>query len=375
MLAACPRRVRSRRQGTLDRCELLEQPWLVAGREHERRLLVDARELEHRRGRRAPVAQRRYAALAGGADPALELAVDQPPGLERQRERRAPRGARRSLADRPRQARDGAEQHEQRLLAGAIDLDVPAPGGGALEPTRDARVDGDVLELLEHLDEQVGVMLDGRETERARPDHRGPAVLAGRRARAPAVRARPRRASSARRGGRGGTRRRSPSSLPPPALPRGRSSASTRSACACRARRATSVSRIRPPRARIRSTRRTVSSSSGRSARPIAGSSVAPGCSSSAATESGAASVAKLSHQFSSARARSRRHSRRLRLRRTRSIARPSAGSTSGAAGRASKSRTSASAWSGSIGMHHARSSGSQRRPGIARRSRRRRSS
>ena len=87
-------------------------------------------------------------------------------------------------------------------------------------------------------------------------------------------------------------------------------------------------------------------------------------------------SVAKLNHHDWSGRARSSTHSSRRRLARRRSSARSSASLTSHRI--AARSRTAgvrASARSGSSGTRQTRSSGSQRRPGIARSSWRRRSS
>ena len=90
----------------------------------------------------------------------------------------------------------------------------------------------------------------------------------------------------------------------------------------------------------------------------------ASGCSSRAVTDSGAPSVAKLSHHCSSGRARSTRHSPRRRLARRRPMARSSSRLTSGSWGRPANSCARASAWSGSSGTHQARAAGSQRRPG-----------
>ncbi len=59
-----------------------------------------------------------------------------------------------------------AEQHEHGLLAGTLHLDVAAPGGRALEPRPDARVDVGVLEVVEQLGDLLGVVLDRREPHR-----------------------------------------------------------------------------------------------------------------------------------------------------------------------------------------------------------------
>ena len=122
--------------------ERLQHPGVVPGREHERRLLVDLGQLEHRRRRRSPRLERRHAPCCGMADPALQrFRVDRPPGLERERQARAASARCRSLAQRAREALVVAEQQEHRSRAGAVDLDRSAPGRGALDPTLDLRID------------------------------------------------------------------------------------------------------------------------------------------------------------------------------------------------------------------------------------------
>ena len=105
------------RQGAAHRRELVEQPGVVAGREHERLLLVHARALKDGGRRGASLLQRFHATLCRPAEPAAELTVDQRPRVERERDRRAARRAHRLLAQRGRQARDIAEQQEDGLLA------------------------------------------------------------------------------------------------------------------------------------------------------------------------------------------------------------------------------------------------------------------
>src|SRR2546421_3997948 len=134
---------------TLQCRELRQQRRLMSRCKDECGLLVDARQFQHGRWRWPTLSQRCDTSLGGSAHPALEPTVDEPPGLVRQRERRASRRALRQLTDRPWETGDVAEKDEAWLLAGPIHLDVAAPGRGALEPTRDARIDAQVLELVE----------------------------------------------------------------------------------------------------------------------------------------------------------------------------------------------------------------------------------
>ncbi len=136
--------------------------------QHERLLLVRIRDFEDRRRRWPPILERRDAAFGGGAGPGVERA-HLPPGLERQRDRRAARRGACALAQRPRQAPLVAEQHEHRRLARGgrgSHLDVPAPRRRPLQPGAHTRVDAHVLDVLEQLRQQLGVVLDRRQPER-----------------------------------------------------------------------------------------------------------------------------------------------------------------------------------------------------------------
>ena len=127
--------------------------------EHERRRIVQGRELEDRRRSRAAVLERRDTAPGGRAQPALELRLDQSPGVQRERDARASRRAGGTFAKPPRKALDVAQQQKDRALR-TLDLDVAPPRGRAREPGGDARVDRDVLELVEEHDQLLGVVLD-----------------------------------------------------------------------------------------------------------------------------------------------------------------------------------------------------------------------
>src|SRR5436309_2751009 len=81
--------------------------------------------------------------------------------MERERDGRSARRARGVFAQHPRQAGDVAEQQEDGLPAGTLDLDVAVPGACMLEPRRDARVDTRVLEVLEQLSYGLGRSVGG----------------------------------------------------------------------------------------------------------------------------------------------------------------------------------------------------------------------
>ena len=270
---------------------------IVAGREHERLLVVHGRAFENRRRRRAPVLQRRHAAPRGRADPAAELPVDQ---TSTSRASAAP--PRLPARSPPVRAalRAGARSSPSSRNTGAS----PGPSTSML-PRQLLVRSGRLVERLS------APRPRGRRPHRARTAHGGRhRSAAGRRPRRPARR----------------------SAVPP-------------------------------------------LSSIGISPRAIAGRLRAPGCASSAATVSGAASVAKPEPPVlvgsreveqalvAAASCPAAPHGRRQRVTDLR------------LAGQVPNSRASASARSGSSGTHQARPCGSQRRPGIARRSWRRRSS
>ena len=160
--AAARRGAGARDERTVEARELVQQLRTVAGRKHERRLLVDRGAFEHGRRRRAPVLERLAAAARRRADPAVELGARQAPRLERQRQRRTAGRLHRSLADRARQPVGLAEQHQPRLLPrarGSLDVDVAPPAADAGEPRAHALLDRRVLEVGEHFLQRLRVAL------------------------------------------------------------------------------------------------------------------------------------------------------------------------------------------------------------------------
>ena len=101
-------------------------------REHERRVLVHARYLQHCRGNRPALVQGRHTARRGLADPAAELPIHQLPGVQRERDRRTARRARRALAQLRGQTLDLADQQEHGLARLARHTDRAVPGDDAL---------------------------------------------------------------------------------------------------------------------------------------------------------------------------------------------------------------------------------------------------
>ncbi len=147
----------ARRQYTAQRGEAGEERLVVAGGEHEGRLLVHCGDLEHGRGHGTPVAESGHAALGGTAHPAVETRLDQLPGLEGQRDGGSPVDRRGLLPQRCGQTLGIAEQQEDGVLARSLHVDVAAPCGRPLQPGRDPRVDGDVLEMGEERHELLRV--------------------------------------------------------------------------------------------------------------------------------------------------------------------------------------------------------------------------
>ena len=169
--------------GAAERGEGLELRVVVAGCEHERRILMQGGHLQHR-GRYGPaLAQRGDAALRAGADPAAQPSVHQPPRLERQRHGRPARDGDGSFAQLARQARGSSEQQEHGLLLWPLDLDRARPGGGARQPALHARVDPVDLELGDQLRDRFGVVLDGGQRKRrVGPVQRAQVAAAGKHA-------------------------------------------------------------------------------------------------------------------------------------------------------------------------------------------------
>src|SRR5581483_1464772 len=98
-----PRTTGSGRRDAVDAGERLRQRGVVAGCEHERRLLVHRRELEHRGRRGTALLERLPAAPRRRADPAVQLLARQPPALARERQRRPARHLAGLLAHRSRE--------------------------------------------------------------------------------------------------------------------------------------------------------------------------------------------------------------------------------------------------------------------------------
>ena len=142
-----------------ERGELRQPRGVVTGSQHERRLLVHARALEHGRWRGASVLERCHAAPRGGADPRVER-VHRPPRRERERDADAAGHAGGALAQRRRQAPLVAQQHEHGRLVRALDFDVAAPRSRARQPRGHARVDADVLDVLQQRCQRLGILLD-----------------------------------------------------------------------------------------------------------------------------------------------------------------------------------------------------------------------
>ena len=352
--------------------ELLHHPEVVPGREHERGLVVDLGQLEHRRRRRPPGLERGHAPLRGMADPALQRCrVDRPPGLQRQRQARAP-SARLSRA---RATRSGDARC--RRAAG-----TPAPRAGR-RPRSSPASSSSVRSSARHGDrptERRARRAAPRSGHRLPGPPRPPPSRPGRRA----ARARPpgpapvraarglsRSRSSCGPGGRAAARRRTPAAA----------TDGSERAMRCAHDLGQGVAGVvgqAQPGVAARSTRAGSPRPAGRPATTPARSRARdrrPDARAEARRGPSAPSVAKLNHQLLSGRARSTRSSSGERLARRRASARPSASETSTGYGTLSNNAVSACARSGSSGTRQTRASGSQRRPGIERRSSRRRSS
>ena len=131
-----------RQPDTRNRANSSTIPRSCPGREHERRLLVDLGELEHGRRRRLSRLERRDAPPGGWLIQPCSGCASIARHDSSVSGRLAPPSARaRAIAQRRRQALVVAEQQEHRRLARPVDLDRAPPGGGALEPALDARVD------------------------------------------------------------------------------------------------------------------------------------------------------------------------------------------------------------------------------------------
>ncbi len=316
------------------------------------------------------------------AQPAVELRLDRAA-----RSRASAAGSRRParcarpFADRPRQAFGVAEQQEAAaLLAGTVDVDVAAPARGALEPRRHARVDVGVLEMGEQLLERPRRRAREPRGRREPPGpSRGSSPACAASTRASGAMRRARSGSSARRGDRGGTRRRGARRLRPAA----RSPSCGRPACGAgcshsrRARSAAALSRTRrgadrdrsdcddrqrdarraaPGRAPIRSAARAPRGARAARRRPRAP------CRSRSSATSRSSGRTRSMQQLLAATAGAAAPDRPRQL-----LARPRAARAGRRAGAPAPRPARRSS-----GTHHARSTGSQRRPGIARRSRRR---
>ncbi len=163
VLSASPRA--SRRAG--QPCEFIQHPEVVPRGEHERWLLVDLGEVEHGGRRRLPCLERRHAPFGRAADPSFQrLSIDQPPRFERQGQGRAPSAGPRTISQRGREALVVSQQQEHRGLARPVDLDRPAPGGGALEPALDRRIDRARVEIGEQFRDPDRARLDGGQPHR-----------------------------------------------------------------------------------------------------------------------------------------------------------------------------------------------------------------
>ncbi len=99
------------------------------------------------------------------AHPALELGLDQSPGLKCERHSCSPLDVGGTLAQHLGQPLHIAQQQEHRRLGGTLHLDVAAPGGGPGQPGRHPRIDGGVLEVAEQLDQLLGVTVDCPQSE------------------------------------------------------------------------------------------------------------------------------------------------------------------------------------------------------------------
>ena len=160
------RGLRHPRARARERRERVEHRGVVTGGHHERRLVVHARQLEHRGRRRAAFLQRGHAAPRGRALGAVQAALDRAPGVERERHRGAAGGARGSFAQIGRQTHAVAEQQEHGLGGRSGHLDRAVPGRGAGDPVLGAWIDGGHLEPAEQLGDEVRVALDGGHRER-----------------------------------------------------------------------------------------------------------------------------------------------------------------------------------------------------------------